>query len=130
MTYPLVGTTINTPEGVGVAHEVMTKRIAAFTVSSATDVTGPRAWRDFNEAYIQTGNGMNQGFAMGVIRTTTEGVGIAHEAMTKRIAKFLAEAATTQSVPGYRIWGGIGGFLYVPSFPQLSKRETTYPKGL
>lgn len=26
-----------------------------------------------------------------------------------------------------RQWNGIGGFIYIPSFPQLSRRETTWP---
>lgn len=26
-----------------------------------------------------------------------------------------------------RTWNGIGGFAYIPSFPQLSRKETTWP---
>lgn len=29
--------------------------------------------------------------------------------------------------PGRRNWAGIGGFLYIPSFPQLRRKETLWP---
>lgn len=34
------------------------------------------------------------------------------------------------AVRGNRIWGGIGGFSYIPSFPQLNRKLTTWPTAI
>lgn len=38
-----------------------------------------------------------------------------------------AEGPSLHHVPGRRVWAGIGGFLFIPSFPQLRRKETIWP---
>lgn len=35
--------------------------------------------------------------------------------------------APAEQFPGRRVWAGIGGFLFIPSFPQLRRKETIWP---
>lgn len=37
------------------------------------------------------------------------------------------EVPMRRGITGARRWGGIGGFLYTPSFPQLDRKRTTWP---
>lgn len=45
---------------------------------------------------------------------------------TVQIGFFFGEPLILE-VDGERQWNGIGGFIYIPSFPQLERKETSWP---
>ena len=77
-------------------------------------ITATRVWR--NDLF-NSGTNIPQNLYPSVNRTVAIRI--------QQVGVIGAEA--NLGIQGNRRWAGLGGLVYIPSFPQLSRNETTWP---